>query len=399
MCSRQEEISILNGNAGVAKAKFDKICCKCKERPAFTVIGTNIGYCQECFDASFVHKFRATIGKSALIRRGAKVALAYSGGACSSAALDILTKGISCEIKKRLRFEAGLLFVDESCLHTGITAEKVKEIQDIMEASPFDSHTVKLEKVLTMAYCAEKQENVENDDSTIRQNLQQVFASIKSSTAKEEILERLRNRLLSIEANRLGYDFVIVAESNSRLAVKTLCSVTMGRFGKSLQQDCAFSDGFRCKFSGGSHILRPMKDTAAKEIATYVNMHNLRTVFLPNYSTFQSKRDCIQSLTESFVVSLSVNFPATEMTIYKTSGKLKGEKKNDVAIETNICGLCHGDIDEDDAVCIDGCLDEVCKCFASFIYFVKTINQFAHVIPFTCKQLCFSCTNMLKESF
>ena len=64
---------------------------------------------RECFNEYFSHKFRATIGKSHIIRRGTKVALAFSGGNGSSAALDLVKK-VSLFLVFKLKFSVILLY-------------------------------------------------------------------------------------------------------------------------------------------------------------------------------------------------------------------------------------------------------------------------------------------------
>ena len=110
--------------------------------------------------------------------------------------------------------------------------------------------------------------------------------------------------------------------------------------------------------------------------------------------------DSIQLLTEKFVVSLAVNFPATEMTVSKTSGKLKPHEPDSYDV---ICGLCHCDVTEKTGSSVDDWMndDDVITngVTSSFHEQVEKLNKYAEVIPMGYNQLCYSCRNIFKENF
>ncbi|XP_074532140.1 cytoplasmic tRNA 2-thiolation protein 2-like [Halichoeres trimaculatus] len=148
--------------------------------------------------------------------------------------------------------------------------------------------------------------------------LQQLMGSVKTLTAKEDLLSTLRQHLLVHTARAEGYSKLMLGDSCTRLAVKLLTSVSLGR-GAQLAQDTGFSDSRY----GDITLVRPMRDYSSKEIAYYNHMFNVPSVFIPGLETKMSDKASIQRLTESFVTRLQADFPHTVSAIYRTSEKLQ----------------------------------------------------------------------------
>jgi cytoplasmic tRNA 2-thiolation protein 2 len=72
--------------------------------------------CRECFNAYFVHRFRATFGKVRLFTEGEKVLLPFSGGMNSRVLLGLAEEGLKLSAYKKLRFEPTVVVIDgEHC--------------------------------------------------------------------------------------------------------------------------------------------------------------------------------------------------------------------------------------------------------------------------------------------
>ncbi|CDQ71158.1 unnamed protein product [Oncorhynchus mykiss] len=149
------------------------------------------------------------------------------------------------------------------------------------------------------------------------QALQRLFASVRTLTAKEDLLHTLRQHLILHTARTQGYTKVMMGDSCSRLAIKLLSNISLGR-GASLATDTGFSD----PRYGDVVIVRPMRDYSSKEIAYYNRMFDIPSVFIPGLDTKAQDKASIQHLTESFVTKLQTDFPSTVSTIYRTSEKL-----------------------------------------------------------------------------
>ncbi|CAK8692592.1 unnamed protein product [Clavelina lepadiformis] len=323
-------------------------CVKCNENVAIIMIGTNGTFCELCFEKHFTHKFRASMGRNPVVRNGEKVAIAFSGGSNSAALINLVKEGLSNNAARKLKFKAGIIFVDESSIYPHIDGmnNKLEEVRDLMIDSGFPYHVIKLEEVLNVDDI-----NIEITSGMATTSksmmIHEIIHSSLTLTAKQELLYRLRCRLLSYKATQLGYNHVFLGETSTRLAVNILSNVALGR-GFHLAQDTGFTDGERHQ-KIGCDLLRPLRDVTTKEVVMYNTLHKVKTVFFPNMATKQSNMSSIQNLTESFVFGLVAGFPSTETTVYRTSNKIKGVKfveGNAKTISTTkFCSLCLGVMD------------------------------------------------------
>ncbi|XP_031160562.1 cytoplasmic tRNA 2-thiolation protein 2 [Sander lucioperca] len=351
-----------------------KKCVKCKEAPAAVVIRAGDTFCRGCFKEYFIHKFRAMLGKNRVIFPGEKVLLAVSGGPSSCSMLSQVQEGLSQNAHKKLRFSPGIVFVDEG----GAVGQSVEErqrtlaeLQAVFKATGFPFHMVPLEQVLELpssvlvtapalserpagAYKAAVDRFIQSDSSSSvpprqqeetslphvqeshRQLLQQLIGSAKTQTAREDLLNTLRQHLLVHTARTEGYSKLMLGDNCTRLAVKLLTSISLGR-GAQLAQDTGFSDSRY----GDTILVRPMRDYSAKEIAYYNRMFSVPSVFLPSLDTKTTDKSSIQRLTESFVTKLQADFPSTVSTIYRTSEKLQTAcRSSSAADHWDRCLLC-----------------------------------------------------------
>ncbi|TKS85180.1 Cytoplasmic tRNA 2-thiolation protein 2 [Collichthys lucidus] len=333
-----------------------KKCAKCKEATAAVVIRAGDTYCRDCFKEYFIHKFRAMLGKNRIIFPGEKVLLAVSGGPSSCSMLSQVQEGLSQNAHKKLRFLPGIVYIDEGGAVGQSVEERrrtVAELRALFRATGFPFHIVPLEQVLDLpgsvvtvapspseqpasAYKAavdhfiqsdggsrltpqEEQETSHPDvQESHTQSLQQLIGSAKTLTAREDLLSTLRHHVLVHTARTEGYSKVMLGDNCTRLAVKLLTSISLGR-GAQLAQDTGFSDSRY----GDIILVRPMRDYSAKEIAYYNRMFTVSSVFIPGLDTMATDKASIQRLTESFVTKLQAGFPSTVSTIYRTSEKLQ----------------------------------------------------------------------------
>ncbi|KAM3606491.1 uncharacterized protein V6R79_017335 [Siganus canaliculatus] len=372
MCQVDEDYQDQLGQVEVPSGS--KKCMKCKEATAVVVVRVEDTYCRGCFKEYFIHKFRAMLGKNRIIFPGEKVLLAVSGGASSCSMLRQVQEGLSQNAHKKLRFVPGIVYIDEGGA-VGLSMEErqraAAELKAVFRQTGFPFHIVPLEQVLDLpssvvitapsppekpasAYKAAVDHFIQGD-STSRLSLQeqedtplpevqeshtlalqQLLGSAKTLTAKEDLLNAFRHHLLVHTARSEGYSKLMVGDSCTRLAVKLLTSIALGR-GAQLAQDTGFSDA---RF-GDIVFVRPMRDYSAKEIAYYCRMFDVPSVFIPSLDTKATDKASIQHLTESFVIKLQANFPSTVSTIYRTSEKLQTAcKSSSSADHCDRCLLC-----------------------------------------------------------
>uniref|UniRef100_A0A3Q3WE43 Cytoplasmic tRNA 2-thiolation protein 2 n=1 Tax=Mola mola TaxID=94237 RepID=A0A3Q3WE43_MOLML len=351
MCQVDEDYHDELERAGAPSVS--KQCVKCKEATAAVVIRVGDTFCRGCFKEYFIHKFRAMLGKNRIIFPGEKVLLAVSGGPSSCSMLSQVQEGLSQNAHKKLRFSPGIVFIDEGGA-VGQSAEERRrtaaELEAVFKATGFPFHIVPLEKVLDLpskvlmaapspseqpagAYktavghflqsssssssCVTQQEEKESSLPDVQESstplLQRLMASVETLTAREDLLSTLRQHLLVHTARSEGYSKLMLGDSCTRLAVKLLSSISLGR-GAQLAQDTGFSDS---RF-GDVTLVRPMRDYSAKEIAFYNRLFSVPSVSIPSLDTKAPEKASIQRLTESFVIKLQADFPSTVSTIYRS---------------------------------------------------------------------------------
>nr|XP_055072554.1 cytoplasmic tRNA 2-thiolation protein 2 [Misgurnus anguillicaudatus] len=384
MCQVDEEY---NGLEKTPVPTLNKKCVKCKEETAVLIIRVSDAFCRSCFKEYFIHKFRAMLGKNRVIFPQEKVLLALSGGASSCSMLSQVQEGLGRDAPKKLRFVPGIVYIDEGGV-SGLSLDErqrsVTKLKKIFTETGFPYFIVPLEQVFSLPtsvlmpvtsdperfdpsykeavdqYIREKRQVTEASVSAVSQlsieeficspehteSLQRLFSSIKTLTAKEDMLQTLRQHLILHTARANDYSKVMMGDSCSRLAVKLLSNIALGR-GAALASDTAFSD----TRYGDVVIVRPMRDYSSKEIAFYNRLFNVPSVFISSLDTKSHDKASIQRLTESFVTNLQADFPSTVSTIYRTSEKLHTalpKQSHEPAAKCLLC-LCAIDTNVDKA--------------------------------------------------
>ncbi|NXS03945.1 CTU2 protein, partial [Oxylabes madagascariensis] len=113
-------------------------------------------------------------------------------------------------------------------------------------------------------------------DAAQTQELLRGFEAAGTATAREELLEMLRTHLIVQTARDRGYAKVMMGDSLTRVAVKLLTNLSLGR-GAFLAVDTGFTD----RRHGDVMVVRPMRDYTAKEIAFYNLFFRVPTVTVP----------------------------------------------------------------------------------------------------------------------
>uniref|UniRef100_H0WGD8 Cytoplasmic tRNA 2-thiolation protein 2 n=1 Tax=Otolemur garnettii TaxID=30611 RepID=H0WGD8_OTOGA len=378
----------------------------CKEGLPVVVIRAGDAFCsRDCFKAFYTHKFRAMLGKNRLIFPGEKVLLAWSGGPSSSSMVWQVLEGLSQDSAKRLRFVPGVIFVDEGAACGQSPEDRAKtlaEVKLILQTVGFPWYLVALEEVFglppAVLRCSAQEpagtagaykaavdsflqqqhtpgtEGAEDSPSLAQQQgqlcqpppqgpmglqsptgppaaaqteaLSRLFHSVKTLTAKEELLQTLRTHLILHVARAHGYSKVMTGESCTRLAIKLMTNLALGR-GAFLAWDTGFSD----ERHGDVVVVRPMRDHTLKEVAFYNHLFAVPSVFTPAIDTKAPEKASIHRLMEAFLLRLQTQFPSTVSTVYRTSEKLAKAPRDshDTAHSEPRCLLCLCTLDVDGA--------------------------------------------------
>lgn len=319
------------------------ICRKCNESRAEVVLRKKHPYCSSCFLQAANHKFRATLGKSKIVKAGDNVMIAFSGSEASAALVHLVSVGLNEGNHKRLCFNPVILYVDEGCI-LGLSQDERRNISEAINKSLegyklptfmtsleafFNTQELHCNKLGSeMSFAVEDEEKVHK-----------LFKQVKSLTSKEELLRILRNKILRRAAKSLNCSKIFVAETATGLATTLLTNISLGR-GVHLPLDVGFCDDT----DDSLLILRPMRDFMKKEVVFYNVFNKVRGVYIPSITTKVSTNQSIQKLTEKFVMELQQDYPSTASVVFRTGEKLSMPK--DIRLSNETCALCEAPIDD-----------------------------------------------------
>ncbi|KAK9499831.1 hypothetical protein O3M35_002792 [Rhynocoris fuscipes] len=335
MCSRSpEDLTLPKSDKSISDN-----CRKCSEK-ASVVLQAKFSYCRECFMEYFKHKFRATLGKTKIMKHGDKILVGFSGSASSLCLIDLIADSLKDGKKKKMMFEVNILFINERAAYPSNKEIKLCDLNDVNDI--LKSYTnFKLYSTDLGAYLVDNInldcDNLYEDASKVNE-IQEIFSNFKTLTSKEDLLIKIRNNILFKVAHKMGCQKIFVAETSDHLAVNTIANIAQGRGGQ-----LSLDIGFCNDRSSDLLLLRPLQDCSRKEITYYNLFNHLNPTTSVSFSTKGDKYSSIQKLSEAFITDLQSTFPSTVLTVHATGSKLSSAKSDEGNSE---CCLCQGKIDE-----------------------------------------------------
>lgn len=221
------------------------------------------------------------------------------------------------------------------------------------ESSRITMYILPLSKCITDTACTQVTQpvniplvNMTNEDAM----LQESFDNLENDTAKDELLQQLKRKLLVSAARELNCNKIFTADTSVDLAIKVFGNISTGR-GYQLPFNVAFSDMRHTDVI----LLRPLKDFTGDDITGYIDCYKLCPIVNSQKYNFAFPLS-IRNVARNFVHKLDSEFFGTVPTIYRTSEKLatnmRGANKinNDTktAIDrdvSNTCILCEVNLD------------------------------------------------------
>lgn len=91
------------------------VCKKCASEDVRITFRNKNAYCKVCFLNMSMHKFKATLGKSKLVRPNDTILIAHSGKANSTVLAQLVTLDADESISKKLKFQSKVLYIDGKC--------------------------------------------------------------------------------------------------------------------------------------------------------------------------------------------------------------------------------------------------------------------------------------------
>ncbi|KAJ2797597.1 Cytoplasmic tRNA 2-thiolation protein 2 [Coemansia guatemalensis] len=347
----------MSGTPSRGRERVPGMCIKCKVAKPSVTIRQSL-YCKECFIRTSIVKFRT--GQSRLRKRASrsqtKALVAFSGGGASSAMLKLVADHQSSARKGVDATPAytGIVVghVDESCLFPEAPEE---EIRAIAAESGLLYRTLALEDIFTLAdgrrtalieiVQASIAPGAEKDQFCARlvrpsnkvsnkEYLTALFASLGSATDREDMLDIIKAFLVRQLAREEGCEVVLMGDSGTRIATKTVALTSRGR-GFSLPLEVAAES----RWFGDLSVWRPMRDFSAKEIAFFNHWTGQKSAAVPTFTTGGPRRASIDRLTEAFIAELDQGFSSTVPTVCRTMQKLEPRDEALAAPPCLICGM------------------------------------------------------------
>lgn len=141
----------------------------------------------------------------------------------------------------------------------------------------------------------------ETEPSIYENQFEELFTSVQSLTAKEDLLVRLKQRLITLLALRLNCTKVFLGPNATRLAGQLLTAVSQGR-GAQIAHEIVSPVRFKAKihihlysFScvsqgfadsrTGVTLMRPMREFVDKEVAYLAHFLHVDSVSVPTLSS------------------------------------------------------------------------------------------------------------------
>ena len=175
----------------------------------------------------------------------------------------------------------------------------------------------------------------EEKDNEIRLN--RLFQSTESATSRADLLSILRTRLIVRLAQQNNYEAILLGDSTTRLAEKTLAETAKGR-GFALPWHTA--DG---ESPHGIAFHYPMRDLLKKELVSHAQLADppLTAVVFeqPTKAPVSSKNTTIDELMKQYFESVEESYPSIVANVVRTAGKLNTPELSSKDVRCKLCNL------------------------------------------------------------
>lgn len=335
--------------------------------------------CKDCFLKYVRHKFRAPLGSSKILPKGAKVLVVFDGSKESLVLVDMMYHSQTLDNFRRLHCSAILLYIDDyhlrpDFLENSINSEEhlnhLNKIQYALHHYPkFENYIIplldedkagemiNLSQIYINRIAKESNDNTSGHWESFKSFRKQLY-SIKSSTSRRDFIRHQRHKLLALVGKLHQCRFVFMPDIATTLASNLLTAIALGR-GSSAALDVSLLDD-RYKECRDIQFVRPFKELNRDEIDLYIKACSLEDRLLSTRQssssegcderpTYEQDDGSIQLLTQRFVDDLQANFSATVSTVSRTGDKLKANHETDKCHErsptSSKCVFCSSILD------------------------------------------------------
>lgn len=263
-----------------------------------------------------------------------KLAMACSGGCGSSAMLRMLAQVQSREPGRaergRIAFAMEAYVVDEACLAEDVERANAFAISVAEEAERIVEQARKAQSGTTgntgsgefldfRAHVLPLEDVFEEASSRMerKRKCRELVLGVRDATGREDVIEHLRMKRLRMAAEGAGAEVLLLGECATRLAVRAVADTVKGK-GYAMPGNIQFADSRMGRER--TTVLRPLRDSVAKELAFYCHFAGVRLHEKP-WRVVQGTT--LNGLSDAFVATLQANLPSSVSTVFRTVEKIQ----------------------------------------------------------------------------
>lgn len=330
----------------------DEVCKKCNENKIVVKLNLKDAQCRACFFTYVRHKFRAALGSTRIVDRGARVLLVFDTSLESCIMFDIIRYATQEDKFKRLTLTPYAVFIDD-CWLNGATDDDNSYLHNnlqLLKYFGFETHYVDISNAQQMHQLTDFDgaSTVTTASADARQKFRATLNSIKSLTSRQDFVQNLRENIVRDVAKQLNCKCAFMPVISAEIAATLLANVSLGR-GSSVADDIAFCDS---RQPNEVKLLRPIRTLLNIEVEAYARL-NTDVVWPKKSSSYLGRsgelaNSSIQNLTKQFVDGLQESFASTVSTVCRTGDKITAAATTKKTIEQQ-CKFCHSALDYEDS--------------------------------------------------
>lgn len=320
----------------------DETCKKCNAEKCVIKLNLKDSMCKSCFLLFVRHKFRASLGATKLVPRGAKVLVTFSGSANDVCLLSMTKLGVDDFSFKKLCVQLEVVYLDEACIDAKSSDERLEEIHNVKKIlEQFEGITCHYASIGYPKKLSDLDKIAKDElDSIIssESSFLKTFNGLQSLTSKQDFLQTTKSECLREIASTLNCSFIFISDISIAIAKRLMENMSLGR-GSSVAHDVSFCDDRTEEVK----ILRPLKDLTDVEVENYNKFNNLNFMSSKSLGEDAGKFASIQNLTSNFIDGLQENFSGTISAVFRSCAKI-APRTGEIR-----CQLCHSVLDVDNS--------------------------------------------------
>ncbi|EEB06259.1 cytosolic thiouridylase subunit Ctu2 [Schizosaccharomyces japonicus yFS275] len=293
------------------------LCKKCKAKAV--IEARSDAFCEACYIRSIENKIRRQFEllRPNLVDKCSKKALVCVSGGLNSMAMLETVYYLSSYREDNYRPMFGDLIAVHLQLPTS-TVEEEDMIRTVIKQKYPKCAYVYVSEHEYMSQCTYVNalgSQVREPAVSTAETEQTNFLNVSSTTSRQDLLHRMRDRVLLQLAHENHCDTLVYGDSASTLAAKTLELVAEGR-GHAIPASTGVCT--RPAVAPDVAILRPLREVLEQELRSYMGMKGLQFVS----RELDSRLTTMFDVSKNYFLNLGEQFPSLVSTIVRTSGKL-----------------------------------------------------------------------------